>query len=237
MLIEILLIIDIIMLYTNCSHDTSFRDSVPRVKSIVLSRSLKWKLELVIQVPAIVAVTIMTVVRFASYCRLRKQSKVWEYFEFPTENGEFSEKDKKKRKEVFCKLCPKSMNYLGNTTNMLVHLQYNHRSEYLKVKAKAAAAQPRTQFPQVTSIVDRQTSITEAFQHLEPSSTNSKRWKMLNKSVCRCIAKDMLPISIVNNIGFRGMLHTFEPKYVLPDRKTFCQHYISEMYEDENKDC
>ena len=116
---------------------------------------------------------------------------------------------------------------------MLVHLQYNHRSEYLKVKTKAAAAQPRMQFPRATSIVDRQTSITEAFQHLEPLSTSSKRWKMLNKSVCRCIAKDMLPISIVNNIGFRAMLHTFEPKYVLPDRKTFCQHYIPEMYEDE----
>ena len=56
---------------------------------------------------------------------------------------------------------------------------------------------------------------------------------MLNKSVCQCIAKDMLPISIVNNIGFWAMLHTFEPKYVLPDRMKFRQHYIPEMYEDE----
>ena len=90
-----LLIIDIIVLYTNCSRDTSFRDSVPRVKSIVLSHLLKWKLELVIQVPAIVAVRLaVTVVRFASYCRLRKQRVK---SGFPTENGEFLEKDKKKR--------------------------------------------------------------------------------------------------------------------------------------------
>ena len=41
------------------------------------------------------------------------------------------------------------MNYLGNTMNMLVPLQYKHRLKYLKVKAAAAAAaaQPRTQFP------------------------------------------------------------------------------------------
>ena len=132
----------------------------------------------------------------------KAKSKVWEYFGFPAENGEFSEKDKKKRNEVFCKLCPKSLNYLGNTTNMMVHIQYNQRLEYFKVKTKAAAAQPQMQLPQATSAVDRQTSITEAFQYLEPLSTNLKRWKMLNKSVCQCIAKDMLPISIVNNVGF-----------------------------------
>ena len=60
----------------------------------------------------------------------------WEYFDFPTENGKFTEKDKKKRKEVFCKLCSKKINHQGNTTNKMVHLQYYHHSEYLKVKEK-----------------------------------------------------------------------------------------------------
>ena len=71
-------------------------------------------------------------------CLLLEKAKsgVWEYFGFPTENGKFTEKDRRKRNEVFCKLCPKKMNYQGNTTNMMVHLQYNHRSEYLKVKEK-----------------------------------------------------------------------------------------------------
>ena len=60
----------------------------------------------------------------------------WEYFDFPAENGKVTEKDKKKRNEVFCKLCSKEINYQGNTTNKMVHLQYYHHSEYLKVKEK-----------------------------------------------------------------------------------------------------
>ena len=43
----------------------------------------------------------------------------------------------------------------------------------------------------------------------------------------------MLPISIVNNVGFRAMLRTFEPRYVVPDRKTFSQNYIPEIYQSE----
>ena len=101
-----LLIIDIIVLYTNCSRDTSFRDSVPRVKSIVLSRSLKWKFELVIQVPAIVAVslvvTIMIVMRFANYCRLRKQRvKSGSTSDFPLRMVNFQKKIKRKGKKCF----------------------------------------------------------------------------------------------------------------------------------------
>ena len=163
----------------------------------------------------------------------KAKSTVWEYFGFPAENGEFTEKDKKKRSEVFCKLCPKKMNYQGNTTNMMVHLQYYHRSEYVKVKEKSKVK--RTQPSRTTNLTtsDRQPSITEAFHQMEPLPKTSKRWKQLNNSVCLCIAKDMLSISITSNCCFRSMLHAFEPRFVLPDRKTFTQHYLPELYESE----
>ena len=41
----------------------------------------------------------------------------------------------------------------------------------------------------------------------------------------------MMPFSTVNNVGFQKMLHTFEPLYVLPDRKAITQHYIPEIFE------
>ena len=111
---------------------------------------------------------------------------------------------------------------------MIVHLQYNHRPEFLKVKAKANhAAQLRS------ASSDRQPTITEALHHLQPLPQNSKRWKALTNSICYCIGKDMLPFSTVNNVGFRKMLYTFEPRYVLPDRKAFSHHYIPEIYEKE----
>ena len=69
----------------------------------------------------------------------KAKSGVWQYFRFlATTNGDFIEKDKKKHTKVFCKLCPKKINYQGSTTNMMVHLQYNHCAEYMKVKSKSA---------------------------------------------------------------------------------------------------
>ena len=59
-------------------------------------------------------------------------------FWIPAKNGDFIEQDKKKRTIMYCKLCQKKMNYQGNTMNMMAHLQYNHRAEYLKVKAKSS---------------------------------------------------------------------------------------------------
>ena len=38
-------------------------------------------------------------------------------------------------------------------------------------------------------------------------------------------------LSTVSNVGFQRMLHTFEPRYVLPDRKTITQHYMPEIYQ------
>ena len=45
----------------------------------------------------------------------------------------------------------------------------------------------------------------------------------------------MMPFSTVNNEGLRHMLHTFEQRYALPDRKTITQHYMPEMYEREKE--
>ena len=156
----------------------------------------------------------------------KAKSAVRDYFGFPAENGQFKEKEKRKRTEVHCKLCPKRIQYQGSTTNMLVHLQYNHRQEYSKVKSKGSQAKVAEQ---------RQPLITESIQHLQPFSQHSAKWKSLTKSVCQYIAKDMMPFSTVNNEGFRNMLHTFEPRYVLPDRKAITNHYIPEMYECEKR--
>ena len=43
----------------------------------------------------------------------------------------------------------------------------------------------------------------------------------------------MRPFSTVSNEGFKDMLKTFEPRYVLPDRKTITQHYMPEIYSQE----
>ena len=38
---------------------------------------------------------------------------------------------------------------------------------------------------------------------------------------------------IISQCGFQNMLHTFEPRLVLPDRNTYMQHYLTELYESQ----
>ena len=99
-------------------------------------------------------------------------SPVWTYFGFPARNGEYLEKDKKKRQSVYCKICRQSLSYKGNTTNMMVHLQYKHRSEHELLIMKQS---PVGQSSQGQS---KQQSITESFKLVEPLKRTSPRLRM-----------------------------------------------------------
>ena len=53
--------------------------------------------------------------------------------------------------------------------------------------------------------------------------------------MCYFIAKDMQPYDTVNDAGFLKMLHTFEPRYSPPNRKTIACNYMPKLYEAERK--
>ena len=92
----------------------------------------------------------------------KSKSPVWTYFGFLARGGEFVEKEKKKRQTVVCKLCNHGLSYSGNTTNMLVHLQYKHKDEYAEVvKAKASTD---SGVPSRSTMAHGQHSIMSAFQ-------------------------------------------------------------------------
>jgi len=116
---------------------------------------------------------------------------------------------------------------------MLVHLQYKHKDEYAEVvKAKASTD---SGVPSRSTMAHCQRSITSAFQQASAISRSSSRWRALTDSVCYCLAKDMLPFDAVTDPGFRHMLHTFEPRYIPPDRTTIARHYMPELYEREKE--
>ena len=154
------------------------------------------------------------------YLPLEKaKSPVWKYFGFPAREGKFLEPDKKKRQTVHCVLCKQSLSYKGNTTNLIVHLQYNHKVEYANISSKIAT-NSRMSEPSTPG----QRSIAEAFENLTPLPRNSKRWQTLTASVCYFIGKDMQAYDCVNDPGFRNMLKSFEPRYIPPDRSTITKN-------------
>ena len=56
----------------------------------------------------------------------KEKSGVWTYFGFTAINGEFVMMAKKKRNELVCNIHRKKLHYVGNTINLLVHMQYTH---------------------------------------------------------------------------------------------------------------
>ena len=133
----------------------------------------------------------------------KANSSIWKHFGFPAQDSKFKEKDKKKQTTVYCKLCPRKLHHQGSTTNMMVHLEYSHRAEFLKIKVtqRSASTNGKTKDPD-------QPMIGDSFEKTQPLS---QRWKTLTTSVCHYIAKDMMPFSTVSNVGFQKMLRTFEP--------------------------
>ncbi len=159
-------------------------------------------------------------------------SGVWDHFGFPAVDGRFLEQDKIKRATVHCKLCAKVLKYSGNTTNLRFHLENNHRPEFqvLKQAQKAKEDEERAR-----GRLAGQQTITDALQSVTPMPRSSVQWNRLTKAVCFFIAKDMQPLSTVNDPGFRRMIRAFEPRYTPPDRKTIATHYLPQMFETEKK--
>ena len=78
-----------------------------------------------------------------------------------------------------------------------------------------------------------QRTIVNSFELLTLYSKGCLRWKALINSVTYFIAKDMLPVSTVNDDGFKHMIQKFDPRYISPDKTTSARKYIPTLYEGE----
>ena len=109
------------------------------------------------------------------YLPLEKaKSVVWTHFGFPARPGKFIQKDKRLRKEVFCKLCKQSLSYKGNTTNMIVHLQSRRPTEFNEISDQlksGGGAQSSTTLPKCQPLIH------DSFRKLTPLWSSS-RWKL-----------------------------------------------------------
>ncbi|KAJ8288572.1 hypothetical protein COCON_G00012310, partial [Conger conger] len=102
------------------------------------------------------------------------------------------------KSNVVCKLCHLVLKYSSNTTNLRSHLARHHADipqANVSVKQKHLAP--------------NQLTMDSAFVCKLPSS--SAHSKKITESVAVFISKDICPYSVVENDGFRHMLHTLEP--------------------------
>lgn len=112
-----------------------------------------------------------------------------------------------------CSRCQYELKYSGNTTNLSAHLKRKHGIEesYL-ADEKQPLSPPMKNF------------FAPTLAH------NSKRATSITSAIAFFICKDMRPYSVVENEGFRHLLHTLEPKYSIPSRQHFSESCIPKLY-------
>lgn len=132
------------------------------------------------------------------------RADVWTHFGFKdSENG-----DERDRTKTVCKICNKEVKYCGNTTNLRNHLKRHH---------------PDTQASGL-----KQTQLEQSLACKLPA--NSTRAQKITEAVATFICKDIRPYCVVENDGFRNLIKTLEPRYVVPTRKHLSEVTVPNMY-------
>ena len=118
-----------------------------------------------------------------------KSSVVWKYF------GYFKGETEATTKPM-CKICGTRA---GGTTNLQAHLCTWHRTVYDELylsEASLSSSMASSKQATITSFVDR----------VEKLSPNCEKAKRLTRKICEMIARDLRPVSIVDDVGGRASL-------------------------------
>lgn len=153
--------------------------------------------------------------------KCKTKSFVWQYFTKETDTI------------AKCKLCGKRVKSCGNTTNASLHINRihkNHISETIE-NIEIENTTSTLKMAEATQInIDKDeryipksstSTITSAFKTMNSFLEGGSKHSEISDAVLFMICKDNLPLSTVENIGFRKLLNTVAPLYKLPSRKYF----------------
>ncbi|KAG2456396.1 ZBED4 protein, partial [Polypterus senegalus] len=88
--------------------------------------------------------------------------------------------------------------------------------------------------PDVTgpkTMAAQQPKISAAFK--QPFAAQSDRDEAITKAIGVFVAAAIRPYSVVQNKGFKHMIHVVEPRYDIPLRTHFSDNIVPSMYEQE----
>lgn len=135
---------------------------------------------------------------------------------------------------IICRECHKQVIARGgSTTNLFHHLKQWHKLQYeecVKLRAAEAPAASRPQPEKAPS--PKQSSLRASFSRTVPYEKKSDMWCTITKAVSYHIAKDMVPIATVKQVGFKKLLKTMDPRYELPSRNYFAREALPQMYNE-----
>ena len=147
------------------------------------------------------------------------KSPYWAHFAFVLDK----DGKRKDEKHVRCNLCASSVGFSGNTTNLKQHIASRHPVEYMKICGGSSSG--------ASDVGKAKQTTLEAFSAGTSKvklAHDSKRAKEITKAIAEFIARDMRPVAVVEGDGFLQMMHTLEPAYQVPSRRTVMK-YLTDM--------
>ena len=159
----------------------------------------------------------------------RKRSSIWEYFSV-VQDTKFT--------IILCSLCSKQVPCGGDntksytTSNIIHHLKSKHPEEHKKYEDLKAAKEKQNRDKQTTKIGNcdelklKQVMLTEAKELRLPWDINDHCAKFIHIKITEMIALDCQPYSVVDDGGFKALVHALEPKYQIPSQRYFCKIVI-----------
>ena len=74
-----------------------------------------------------------------------------------------------------------------------------------------------------------QPTIEDAFSSAKKYPSTSQKAQRITQRIARFIVKDLRPYTFVKSMEFRELLAECEPRYQVPDRKTFSDTIVPQM--------
>ena len=114
-----------------------------------------------------------------------------------------------------CRICGTQIRArTGNTSNYLLSLKNKHSVVHKELRAQMESEKQSTKTgsqhrPTLFSVVSK----------TQPHDRNGRWWTELTDSITYWIAKDGLPLHVVEKSGFKKMRDVFDPKYEVPSGK------------------
>ena len=112
--------------------------------------------------------------------------------------------------------------------NLRKHLQ-QHAGKYKELLEVEEREQSRKRSKEEEDKL-LQPKIDDTLEALNPYSPASQRHVAITKAVALMIAIDFQPFSIVEDEGFKFLLHILDRRYQLPCRKQFSEKVMPQMY-------
>ena len=146
------------------------------------------------------------------------KSKVWEHFKL---SGDPNEKGK-----AFCNICKKGFTCKsGNTSALAKHLRRTH---YITIELNSGSSS--------TSMVDSgqisQLTLPSLIKRKTPFATSDKQAQKISLRIAMLICKDLQPIRIVEDAGFKELIEYLEPRYAIVGRKYLTEKALPALYNE-----